>query len=75
MPAGLSTPKCRTWVTKLSFYLAHPALPPSSLNQVFGPAFRRNARWSVDPKVPDLGEEGAPWEEVDKFYDFWFGFK
>ena len=43
--------------------------------QVFGPAFRRNTRWSVVTPVPGLGEEGAPWEEVDRFYDFWFQFK
>lgn len=43
--------------------------------QVFGPAFRRNSRWSVDPKVPDVGDEKTPYEQVDKFYDFWFAFK
>ena len=42
---------------------------------MFAPAFRRNARWSVDPKVPDVGGPEAPWEEVSAFYDFWFGFK
>ena len=43
--------------------------------QVFGPAFRRNARWSVGAPVPEVGEEGTPWEAVDAFYDFWFGFR
>lgn len=46
--------------------------PPT---QVFGPAFRRNARWSVNPGVPDLGGPDAPWAEVSSFYDFWFAFK
>lgn len=43
--------------------------------QVFSPAFRRNARWSVAPNVPDLGPPDAPWSEVSAFYDFWFAFK
>ena len=47
----------------------------SSRAQVFGPAFRRNARWSVATPVPEVGEEGTPWEAVDAFYDFWFGFR
>ncbi len=42
---------------------------------MFGPAFRRNARWSVDPKVPDVGDENTPYEQVDRFYNFWFAFK
>lgn len=48
---------------------------PCDFFKVFGPAFRRNARWSVDPKVPDVGDEGADWDEVQQFYDFWFAFK
>ncbi|KAF6264387.1 DnaJ-domain-containing protein [Scenedesmus sp. NREL 46B-D3] len=36
---------------------------------------RRNARWSVDPKVPDVGDESSSWEAVSAFYDFWYGFK
>ncbi len=44
--------------------------------QVFGPAFRRNARWSADKApVPDLGDDSTVWADVDKFYDFWFSFK
>ena len=55
-------------------------LPPDACathppDQVFGPAFRRNARWSVDPSVPDVGAPDAPWAEVSAFYDGWFGFK
>jgi DnaJ family protein C protein 2 len=42
---------------------------------VFAPAFRRNARWSIDPKVPDVGDESSSWEAVSAFYDFWYGFK
>lgn len=43
--------------------------------QVFGPAFKRNSRWSVTQPVPDVGEEETPYAAVDKFYDFWFSFK
>ena len=42
---------------------------------VFGPAFRRQARWSVSKKVPDLGGPDAPIAEVKAFYDFWHKFK
>lgn len=42
---------------------------------MFGPAFRRNARWSVDSAVPDLGDDNGSWEDVDRFYNFWFTFK
>lgn len=43
--------------------------------QVFGPAFRRNARWSVAQPVPEVGEADAAWAQVDAFYDFWFAFR
>lgn len=43
--------------------------------QVFGPAFKRNSRWSLTQPVPDVGDEETPYNVVDKFYDFWFSFK
>lgn len=43
--------------------------------QVFGPAFKRNSRWSLAQPVPDVGDEETPYAAVDKFYDFWFAFK
>lgn len=51
------------------------ACDPADFFKVFGPAFRRNARWSVDPKVPDVGAPDATWAEVAAFYEFWFAFK
>lgn len=43
-----------------------------ALLQVFGPAFRRNSRWSEKEGVPDVGDEATSWEDVCKFYDFWW---
>ncbi|CAF2063808.1 unnamed protein product [Brassica oleracea var. botrytis] len=43
--------------------------------KVFGPAFKRNARWSVNTRVPDLGDENTPVKEVDSYYNFWYAFK
>ena len=43
--------------------------------QVFGPAFRRNARWSVATPAPAFGDEETSWNDVEQFYDFWFQFK
>ncbi|KAL0842699.1 hypothetical protein Bca101_015944 [Brassica carinata] len=48
---------------------------PKDFFKVFGPAFKRNARWSVNPRVPDLGDENTPVKEVDKYYNFWYAFK
>ena len=42
---------------------------------MFGPAFKRNSRWSVTQPVPDVGDEETAYAAVDKFYDFWFSFK
>ncbi|XP_073317151.1 uncharacterized protein [Primulina huaijiensis] len=43
--------------------------------KVFGPAFLRNGRWSVNQPVPNLGDDKTPFKEVDSFYDFWYSFK
>ncbi|CAH8292870.1 unnamed protein product [Eruca vesicaria subsp. sativa] len=48
---------------------------PKDFFKVFGPAFKRNARWSVNSRVPDLGDENTPVKEVDKYYNFWYSFK
>lgn len=43
--------------------------------KVFGPVFQRNGRWSAIQPCLMPGDWTTPMEEVDKFYDFWFGFK
>ncbi|PRW60561.1 dnaJ-like protein subfamily C member 2-like [Chlorella sorokiniana] len=49
-------------------------LPPD-FYKVFGAAFRRNSRWSVNQPVPDLGDAEAAMDKVDAFYNFWYAFK
>ncbi|KAJ4893362.1 DnaJ domain [Raphanus sativus] len=49
---------------------------PQDFFKVFGPAFKRNARWSVNQRIPtDLGDENTKLKEVDRFYNFWYAFK
>lgn len=48
---------------------------PQEFYKVFGPAFMRNSRWSVNQPVPTLGDENTPLKEVDIFYNFWYSFK
>ncbi|GFN93456.1 Dnaj homolog subfamily c member 2-like [Plakobranchus ocellatus] len=42
--------------------------------EVFRPVFERNARWSTKRRVPKLGDENTPFDEVDHFYFFWYEF-
>ncbi|KAG8379372.1 hypothetical protein BUALT_Bualt07G0081700 [Buddleja alternifolia] len=48
---------------------------PQDFFKVFGPAFLRNGRWSVNQPIPSLGDDTTPVKEVDSFYDFWYSFK
>ncbi|KAL4217072.1 DnaJ (Hsp40) [Mactra antiquata] len=42
--------------------------------QVFKPVFAENARWSNKKRVPDIGDESSSFEEVNRFYGFWYEF-
>ncbi|XP_071702564.1 uncharacterized protein [Rutidosis leptorrhynchoides] len=48
---------------------------PQDFFKVFGPAFLRNGRWSVNQPIPSLGDENLSIKDVDSFYDFWYAFK
>ena len=41
---------------------------------VYGPAFKKEARFSKKENVPDLGDVSSPREHVETFYNFWFDF-
>lgn len=48
---------------------------PDEFFKVFGEAFARNSCFSMDTNLPSFGDITSPYKDVDKFYDFWFGFK
>ncbi|CAK8569101.1 unnamed protein product [Lathyrus sativus] len=48
---------------------------PQDFFKVFGPAFMRNGRWSVNQPIPTLGDDKTSINEVDGFYNFWYSFK
>ncbi|KAG6524512.1 dnaJ homolog subfamily C member 2-like [Zingiber officinale] len=48
---------------------------PQDFFKVFGLAFMRNGRWSVNQPVPSLGDDKSPIKDVDSFYNFWYSFK
>jgi len=42
---------------------------------VFEEAFKRNAKWSEEKPVPELGNSETKYDRVVKFYDFWRNFQ
>ncbi|XP_052279766.1 dnaJ homolog subfamily C member 2-like isoform X16 [Dreissena polymorpha] len=56
------------------------SVPPNNNNskekfyEVFRPVFVENARWSNKKRVPDIGDESSSFEEVNRFYTFWYDF-
>lgn len=48
---------------------------PARFYEKFGACFSLNARWSVSDRVPELGDDDTDINTVNKFYDFWYGFK
>lgn len=47
----------------------------SDFYSTFGIIFERFAKFSVNPKVPSLGDEDTSFERVQEFYKFWDAFK
>lgn len=48
---------------------------PQRFYDKFGSCFDLNARWSVSDRVPKLGDDSTPINDVHAFYDFWYSFK
>ncbi|XP_071816692.1 dnaJ homolog subfamily C member 2-like isoform X4 [Apostichopus japonicus] len=46
----------------------------SNFFEVFTEVFERNERFSTKKSVPKLGDEKSTWEDVDRFYEFWYAF-
>jgi len=50
-------------------------LTEDTFYQVYAPVFERNARFSTKQPMPALGDKDTSFDDVDAFYDAWFGLK
>lgn len=48
---------------------------PQRFFEKFSSCFAINSRWSTSDRVPQLGDDDTPLEDVHRFYDFWYSFK
>jgi DnaJ homolog subfamily C member 2 len=48
---------------------------PHKFFKLYGPIFKRNARWSTTKPVPELGNLETPLNDVLDFYSFWNKFE
>ena len=79
-----SEPKRRAYDSQLPFDDAVPteeitnkylAKGDHKFFKLFGPVFKRNARFSVKKPVPEVGDLESPIEQVYAFYQFWINFE
>jgi len=49
--------------------------PDSDFYKTFGIVFDRFSKWSINPNVPELGNENTLMSRVRTFYKFWGSFK
>lgn len=75
----LNADKRRAYDSSLPF---DDDIPPAKVTadrfyRVFGACFAANSRWYDGKKtdLPSLGDEDTHLDDVEKFYDFWYGFK
>ncbi len=47
---------------------------PEKFFRLYGPVFKRNARFSSVKPVPELGDMNTPMDQVYQFYQFWVKF-
>lgn len=48
---------------------------PDSFYKVYEPVFERNKRFAVILPAPSLGDDDAPIDEVNNFYEYWVNFE
>ncbi|KAH9601204.1 DnaJ domain [Trypanosoma melophagium] len=70
--------------TRLAYNSSRPfddSIPPEKLPSgadfyaTFGPVFERNKKWSSEPNLPSIGDDGMSLKDVNRFYDRWARFQ